>query len=86
MGRRRKLLERILSRRSDRNIPFDRTRSALRSLGFTEDIEGDHHIFRKEGVRPLIDIQPTKEAKVKPYQVAQIRKVLIDYDLLEEGK
>jgi hypothetical protein len=86
VGRRRKLLERILSGRSDRNIPFDRTRTALRSLGFTEDVEGDHHIFRKEGVRELIDIQPTREAKVKPYQVAQIRKVLLDYGLAEEGK
>ncbi len=84
MGKRRKLWGRILSGRSDRNIPFDRTCSALKSLGFTEDIEGDHHTFRKEGVRPLIGIQPTNEAKVKAYQVAQIRKVLVDYDLVED--
>jgi hypothetical protein len=56
VGRRRKLLERITSGSSDRNMPFDRTRSALRSLGFTENIEGDHHIFRKEGVHPVINI------------------------------
>jgi hypothetical protein len=84
VGRRRKLLERILSGRSDRNIPFDRTRALLRNLGFTEDIEGDHHIFRKEGAHFLINIQPTKEGKVKPYQVAQMRKVLLDCGLVDE--
>ncbi len=80
MGRRRKLLERILSGRSDANIPFEQTRTLLESLGFSEDIEGDHFIYRKEGVPGRINIQP-QGAKCKPYQVRQIRKVLIDFDL-----
>lgn len=83
MGRRRKLLERILSGRSDANIPFEQTRTLLKSLGFTEDIEGDHFIYRKEGIPGRINMQPLR-AKVKPYQVRQIRKVLVDYGLGEQ--
>ncbi len=80
MGRRRKLFERILSGHSDANIPFEQTRTLLKALGFSEDIEGDHFIYRKEGVPGRINIQP-QGAKCKPYQVRQIRKVLVDYDL-----
>jgi hypothetical protein len=80
MGRRRKLLERIVGGGSDANIPFEQTRALLLALGFSEDIEGDHFIYRKEGVPGRINIQP-RGAKCKPYQVRQIRKVPIDYDL-----
>lgn len=80
MGKRRKLYDRILSGQSDKNIPFERTRTLLKHLGFNERITGDHYIFEKPGVDPLIDIQP-KEAKCKAYQVKQIRKVLIDYEI-----
>lgn len=72
--------ERILSGRSDANIPFEQTRTLLKALGSSEDIEGDHFIYRKEGVPGRINIQP-QGAKCKPYQVRQIRKVLVDYDL-----
>ena len=42
---------------------------------------GDHHIFEKPGVHDPINIQPTSEAKVKPYQVRQIRQLLLDYNI-----
>ena len=72
MGRKRKLLERILSGQSDANIPFEQTRTLLKSLGFSEDIEGDHFIYRREDIPDRINIQP-QGAKCKPYQVRQIR-------------
>lgn len=81
MGRRRKHYQKIMSGQSDKNIPFGRTRTLLEHLGFTERIKGDHHIFEKPEIDELIDIQPTSEAKLKPYQVRQIRRVLIDYEL-----
>ncbi len=65
---------------SDANVSFERTCTLLVNLGFVERIEGDHHIFEKEDVEALINIQP-KEGKIKPYQVRQIRQVLIDYKL-----
>ena len=81
MGRRRKLYEKIVSGQSDQNISFDRTCTLLRHLGFAERISGDHHIFEKPGVDDPINIQPTSEAKVKPYQVRQIRQLLLDYNI-----
>jgi hypothetical protein len=81
MGRRRKFYEKIVSGQSDNNIPFDRTCVLLEHLGFNARISGDHHIFEKPGIEDPINIQPTRESKVKPYQVKQIRKVLLDYNL-----
>lgn len=77
MGRRRKLKERILSGKSDNNIPFEQTRTLLKSLGFTEDIVGSHYIYRREGLSRPVNIQQ-RGAKVPPYQVRQIRRMLID--------
>ncbi len=68
MGRRRKLLERILIGRSDANIPFEfeQTRTLLKALGFSESIRGSHHKFIGEGVEELINLQEV-EGKCKPY-------------------
>ena len=45
-------------------------------------IKGDHHIFYKEGIVEIINIQPKKNM-AKPYQVRQIRKLILDYKLGE---
>lgn len=79
VGRRRKLLEGILSGSSDANIPFDQTRTLLSYLGFNERIKGSHHSFWREGMRERINLQPTGEGKCKPYQVRQMRKTLLEY-------
>ena len=81
MGKRRKVYDRILSGQSDKNIPFEQTRTLLRYLGFNERVSGDHYIFEKPGVDGLVNIQPTRESKCKPYQVKQIRRVLLDYKI-----
>ncbi len=83
MGRRRKLLERILIGRSDANIPFEQTRTLLKALGFSEKIRGSHHKFIGEGVEELINLQEV-EGKCKPYQVRQMREVILKYNLGQE--
>ena len=83
MGRRRKLLERILIGRSDANIPFEQTRTLLKALGFSEKIRGSHHKFIGEGVEELINLQEV-EGKCKPYQVRQKREVVLKYNLGQE--
>ncbi len=83
MGRRRKLLERILGGRSDANIPFEQTRTLLRALGFSESIKGSHHKFIREGIEELINLQEV-EGKCKPYQVRQMREVILKYNLEQE--
>jgi hypothetical protein len=55
-------------------------RQLLRRLGFDERIRGSHHIFTREGVEEILNLQP-KGAKAKPYQVKQVRKVILDYKL-----
>jgi len=83
VGRRRKLLERILIGRSDANIPFEQTRTLLKALGFSESIRGSHHKFIGEGVEELINLQEV-EGKCKPYQVRQMREVILKYNLGQE--
>ena len=42
---RRTLLDRILSGRSDTNIPFEATCNLLENLGFKKRVKGSHHIL-----------------------------------------
>jgi hypothetical protein len=80
MGEYEKLYEHIMLRRSDASIPFDELCALLKRLGFTERIRGDHHIFTMSQVEEILNVQP-KSGKAKPYQVRQIRGVLLEYNL-----
>ena len=84
MGRRDKLLERILRGSSDANIPFEGLCQLLQKLGFEERIRGDHHIFTKDGVEEILNLQP-KGSKAKPYQVKQVRTVVLKYRLGDDN-
>jgi hypothetical protein len=75
-----KLLSRILRGASDANIAFEDLRRLLKRLGFAERIRGDHYIFSKEGVEEILNLQP-KGAQAKPYQVKQVRAVIVKYRL-----
>ena len=80
MNRQEDLRQRILGGRSDANIRFNELRAFLLRLGFTERTRGSHHIFRKEGVRELINLQ-RDGSHAKPYQVRQVRRILLLYQL-----
>lgn len=58
-------------------------RQLLERLGFEERIRGGHHIFTREGVAEILNIQ-AKGSKCKPYQVKQVRHVIISYKLAGE--
>ncbi len=75
-----KLLGKILQGTSDANVPFDGLRRLLKNLGFTERIRGSHHIFFRPGVEEILNLQP-KGNKAKPYQVKQVRHVILRYGL-----
>ena len=66
MGKHEKLLIQILRGTSDANISFDGLCSLLEYLGFKERIKGSHHIFTKDGVEEILNLQP-KGGKSKPY-------------------
>ena len=80
MGKLEKLYEHILMRRSDANVPFDSLCALLKRLGFDERIKGDHHIFTKEGVEEILNLQ-RRDGKGKPYQVKQVRDVILKYHI-----
>jgi hypothetical protein len=85
LGRRRKLFERILSSRSDANIPFDQSCALPIHLGFQERTSGKHqHKFFREDVEELINLQEVEGGKCKPYQVKQMREVFLKYNLGQE--
>ncbi len=58
MGKYEKLLQKILTGTSDKNIKFSELCQLLKKLGFDERIRGDHYIFTKDNVEEIINIQP----------------------------
>ena len=79
-----KTLNRILRGKSDATIPFNELCMLLRGLGFQERTRGDHHIFAREGVVEIIYMQP-KGSNAKPYQVKQVRNLILKYKLGDEN-
>jgi hypothetical protein len=78
-----KTLDRVLRGNADANIRFADLRTLLSHLGFEERIRGDHHIFAREGVPEILNLQP-RGGKAKSYQVKQVRGVLLSYRLAGE--
>jgi hypothetical protein len=78
-----KILRRVLSGASDAGIRFDDLCGLLESLGFVKRVSGGHHIFRKAGIEEKINLQ--RDGKnAKPYQVKQVRNVILKYKLASE--
>ena len=84
MGKYSKLREKILAGGVDANIEFAELCKLLGRLGFEERVRGDHHIFTRDGVAEIINLQP-KGKKAKPYQVRQIRSIFVKYRLGESN-
>jgi hypothetical protein len=80
VDRHEELRLRILQGKSDANIDFDELVGTLHWLGFEERTRGSHHIFRRPGIRELINLQRDGN-KAKVYQVRQVRQVLLRYGL-----
>ena len=82
MAKHAKILWRVLSGGADANIRFADLCSLLLGLGFTERTSGSHHIFSREGVEELINLQ-CDGSRAKVYQVRQVRQVILRYGLGE---
>ncbi len=82
MSRLSKILDQILRGNSDANIDFNELRSLLDALEFSERVRGSHHVFTRGGVNEIINLQP-RGSKAKPYQVRQVRQLIIKYNLGE---
>ena len=84
MGKFEKLLLQVLRGASDANTQFDDLRQLLLRLGFEERVRGGHHMFRRQGVEEKINLQ-RDDGKAKPYQVRQVRAVILKHKLGGEG-
>jgi hypothetical protein len=60
----------------DANIPFSGMSQLLKGLGFQECVQGSHHVFWREGVAEILNLQ-SHSGKRKPYQVKQVRNVIL---------
>ncbi len=70
----------ILSGTKDKDIDFLDIEKVLLKFGFQERINGSHHIFYKDGINEIINIQPIG-SKAKAYQVKQVRQIILKYRL-----
>jgi hypothetical protein len=75
-----KTLDRVLRGTGDANIRFGDLCTLLEHLGFVVRIRGNHHIFTRDGVAEILNLQP-RGGKAKAYQVKQVRGVLTSYGL-----
>ena len=83
MDRHQRLLQTVLGGRSDANIRFADLQALLIHLGFSERVRGSHHLFDKEGIVELVNIQ-SRGGQAKPYQVRQVRNLILKYKLAGE--
>lgn len=81
MSQYEKILLAILSGTRDNAISFSDLQTVLKRLGFQCRVRGDHFIYTRDGVEDIINIQPTGNNKAKPYQVKQIRSLILRYRL-----
>jgi hypothetical protein len=75
-----KLLVQVLRGASDANISFEGLCGLMRHLGFDERIRSSHHIYSKEGIAEIVNLQPLG-SRAKAYQVKQVRAIILKYRL-----
>jgi hypothetical protein len=78
-----KILDRVIRGTSDANIRFNDLRTLLLHLGFAERVRGDHHIYTRDGVPEILNLQP-RGSEAKAYQVKQVRGVIVTHGLAGE--
>lgn len=83
MSKHDKLLDKLLRGTADSNIPFEGLCHLLRRLGFAMRVRGSHHIFSRDGVEEILNLQP-RGTNAKPYQAKQVRDVILKYKLAED--
>ncbi len=65
---------------SDHSIKFLELCSLLDKLGFQYRVKGSHFIYYRLDIPEIINIQ-AKNGMAKPYQVKQIREIIIKYKI-----
>jgi hypothetical protein len=82
MTTKEKLREKLMGGKSDKNFTLKELFTFVQQIGFKlRQGGGSHSLFHKEGVTEIINLQPSRDGKAKPYQVRQIRVIVLKYRL-----
>src|SRR5687767_12268841 len=82
MSRWRKSLSRLLEQQRLQAFHFDELCALLPRIGFHRvRTSGSHHVFARNGVSEIVNIQPRRDGTAKPYQLRQIRILILRYGL-----
>lgn len=74
-----RILESVLA--GSKNVSFSDFVTLVEAYGFRlSRIQGSHHIFKREGVRELVNLQNVN-GKAKPYQMRQVLSLVEKYNL-----
>ena len=76
----KKILDNVLRGTGDANISFTSLCLLLDRLRFKKRSKGSHYIFYQQGFEEIINIQ-SQHGKAKPYQVKQVRNLILKYKL-----
>jgi predicted RNA binding protein YcfA (HicA-like mRNA interferase family) len=85
MAAHEKTLDAVLRGTSDANIGFRDLCNLLTRLGFEERIRGSHHIYTRQDIEEILNLQ-SKHGKAKAYQVKQVRRVIVKYRLAGDNQ
>jgi hypothetical protein len=80
VGEYAKFLDGILSGSSDANFRFPDLVQLLLHLGFDERTRSDCSVFTRNDVEEILHLQP-RGSMARPYQVKQVRNVILRYRL-----
>jgi len=72
----------VLQGTTDSNVRFEDLRALLTAFGFVERVKGSHHIYTRPEVSEILNLQP-RGSLAKPYQVKQVRRVIVQYKLAD---
>lgn len=80
MSKKDKLFLSVMSGKQDKSILFADLCKLLDIIEFEGRISGSHHIYYKENITELLNLQPDGNLS-KPYQVKQVRELIKKYNL-----
>lgn len=64
------------------NVRFDELCHFAESVGFSKrNQKGSHAVYAREGIPEIVNFQPLPGGKAKPYQVRQLREIVLEYNL-----
>ena len=84
MDKLKKIQADILQGHKDSNIRFSDLQKLLAAMGGKERVKGDHFIYSFSEVEAIINVQPDGKM-AKAYQIRQIRKFILENNLLIRG-